>query len=187
LLLIGVSLCEDLELVVSFPKSPSSLKTKFICISYCIFGFGGFTGSFLWEVLTSPYFIFYLLLILGFYVVHWIGISLSFLKSPSLLKTKSGRKSYDRFHLPIFSVGANPAAPGYTPGGRFWASGAGLYTGRSGIRTGAAPKPVQNTFLAQVRRSPGCAPGGPAQSPARPTFDRFLAEFCPQWPYFDLL
>jgi hypothetical protein len=65
LLLICVSLCEVLELVVSFPTSPSSLKMDFICISYCIFGFGGFTGSFLWEVLTSPYLIFYLLLILG--------------------------------------------------------------------------------------------------------------------------
>jgi hypothetical protein len=142
LFLIGVSLCEVLEHVVSFQTSPSSLKTKFVYISYCIFGFGGFTGSFLWEVLTSPYLIFYLLLILGLYVVHCIGLSLSFLKSPSFLKTKSGRKSYDRFHLPIFLVGANPAAPGCTPGGRFWAGGTGLYTGRSGVRTGAAPKPV---------------------------------------------
>jgi hypothetical protein len=63
--LIVVSLCEVLELVVSFPTSPSSLKTEFICISYCVFGFGGFIGSFLREFLTSPYFIFYLLLILG--------------------------------------------------------------------------------------------------------------------------
>jgi hypothetical protein len=160
---------------------------KFVCISYCVFGFGGFTGSFLWEVLTSPYLIFYLLLILGLYVVHWIGLSLSFSKSPSLLKTESGRKSYDHFHLPIFSVGANPAEPGCTPGGQFRAGGSGLYTGRSGVRTGAAPKPVQNMIPVQVRRSPGCAPGGPAQSPARPTFDRFWAEFCPQRPYFDLL
>jgi hypothetical protein len=58
LLLIGVSLCEVLELVVSFLASPSSLKMKFVCISYCVFGFGRFTGSFLWEVLTSPYLIF---------------------------------------------------------------------------------------------------------------------------------
>jgi hypothetical protein len=86
LLLIGVSLCEVLELVVSFPISPSSSKTKFVCISYCVFGFGGFTGSFLWEVLTSLYFIFYLLLILGLYVVHWIGLSLSFSKSPKFAK-----------------------------------------------------------------------------------------------------
>jgi hypothetical protein len=102
LLLIGVSSCEVLELVVSFPTSLSSLKTDFACISYCIFGFGGFTGSFLWEVLTSPYLIFYLLPILGLYVVHWVGLSLSFSKSPSLLKSESGRKSYDRFCLPSF-------------------------------------------------------------------------------------
>jgi hypothetical protein len=187
LLLIGVSLCEVLELVVSFPTSPSLLKTKFVCISYCVFGFGGFIGSFLWEVLTSPYLFFYLLLILGLYVVHWIGLSLSFSKIPGLLKTESGHKSYDRFHLLIFPVGANPVAPDCTPGGQFWAGSAELYTGRSGVRTGVVPKSIQNVFLAQVRRSSGCAPGGPAQSPVRPTFDQFLPEFCLQRPYFDLL
>jgi hypothetical protein len=140
LLLIGVSPCEVLELVVSFPTSPSSLKTDFECISYYVFGFGGFTGSFLWEVLTSPYLIFYLFLILGFYVVHWIGLSLSFSKSPSLLKSEFGRKSYDRFHLPSFSVGAHPVAPGFSPGGRFRAGDAGLYAGRSSARTGATPE-----------------------------------------------
>jgi hypothetical protein len=116
LLLIGVYLYEVLELVVSFPRSPSSLKTEFICISYCVFGFGGFTGSFLWEVLTSSYLIFYHLLILGIYVVHWIDLSLSFLKSPSLLKSKSGRKSYHHFRLPSFSVGANPLLIGIFTG-----------------------------------------------------------------------
>jgi hypothetical protein len=94
----------------------------------------------LWEVLTSPYLIFYLLLILGLYVVHWIGLSLSFSKSPSLLKSESERKSYDRFHLPSFPVGANPVAPGFSPGGRFRAGGAGLYAGRSGAHTGAMPE-----------------------------------------------
>jgi hypothetical protein len=117
LLLIGVSLCEVLDLVVSFPTSPSSLKMKFVCLSYCVFGFGGFTDSFLWEVLTSPYLIFYLLLILRFYVVHWIGLSLSFSKSPSLLKSESGCKSYDRFHLPSFSDWCK-------------SGGTGIFTGR---------------------------------------------------------
>jgi hypothetical protein len=102
LLLIGVFLCEVLDLVVNFPTSPSSLKMDFICISYCIFGFGGFTGSFLWEVLTSPYSIFYLLLILGLYVVHWIDIFLSFSKSPSLLKSESGCENYRIFCEAIF-------------------------------------------------------------------------------------
>jgi hypothetical protein len=119
LLLIGVSLCEVLELVVSFPISPSSLKTEFICISYCVFGFRGFTVSFLREVLTSLYLIFFLLLILGLYVVHWIDLSLSFSKSTCLLKSESGRKSYHRFRLPNFSVGANPVLTG-------------LYTGAAG-------------------------------------------------------
>jgi hypothetical protein len=53
LLLIGVSLCEVLELVVSFPKSPSSLKMKFVCILYFVFEFGGFTNSFLRDIFTS--------------------------------------------------------------------------------------------------------------------------------------
>jgi hypothetical protein len=45
-------------------------------------------------------------------VVHWIGLSLSFSKSPSLLKMESGRKSYDRFHLLNFSVGTNSVRTG---------------------------------------------------------------------------
>jgi hypothetical protein len=135
LLLIGVSLCEVLELVVSFPTSPSSLKTKFVCISYCVFGFGGFIGSFLWEVLTSPYLNFYLLLILGLYVVHWIGLSLSFSKSPSLLKMECERKSYDRFHLSNFLVGANSVRTGFS-------------TGRpvSGRRHRAVCRPVRRSY-----------------------------------------
>jgi hypothetical protein len=104
LLLIGVSLCEVLGLVVSFPTSPSSLKMDFVCIFYCIFGFGGFTGYFLREVLTSPYLIFYLLLIIGLYVVLWIDLSLSFSKIPSLLKLEFRRRSYHRFCLPSFLV-----------------------------------------------------------------------------------
>jgi hypothetical protein len=59
-LLIGVSLCEVLELVVSFPTSPSSLKMKFVCMFYRVFKFGGFTGSFLRKVFTSPYLLFYI-------------------------------------------------------------------------------------------------------------------------------
>jgi hypothetical protein len=137
---------------------------------------------------------FYLLLILGPYVVHWIGLSLSFSKSPSLLKTESVRKSYDRFHLPIFPVGANPVAPGFSPRGRFWAGGARLYIGRSGAQPGGAgevgfyagsgPRPPPEH---QTGWGPVPVPGGPAQSPARPTFDRFLPKICPQRPYFNFL
>jgi hypothetical protein len=201
LLLIGVSLCEVLEIVVSLPTSPSSLKTKFVCISYCVLGFGGFTSSFLWEVLTSPYLIFYLLLILGLYVVHWIGLSLRFSKIPSLLKTESGHKSYDRFHLPNFSIGANAVRIGIFTGrlvsGRrhravhrvacFGSVALGCTLAGPALIPGLHRKPVQNMIPAQVWRSPGCAPGGPAQSPARLTFDRFLPKICPQWHYFDLL
>jgi hypothetical protein len=115
-LLIGLSLCEVLELVVSFPTSPSSLKTEFVCISYCVFGFGGFTNSFLREVLTSLYLIFFLLIILGSYGIHWIDLSLSFSKSLSLLKSESERKSYHRFRLPSFSIGVGPVLTGIFTG-----------------------------------------------------------------------
>jgi hypothetical protein len=101
-LLIGVFLCEVLDLVIIFPTSPSSLKTDFICISYRIFEFGGFTGSFLKEVFTSSYLVFYLLLLIRFYGLHWIDIFLSFLKSPSLLKSESGCESYRIFREAIF-------------------------------------------------------------------------------------
>jgi hypothetical protein len=56
--------------------------------------------------------IFFLLLILGICGVHWIDFSLSFSKSLSLLKSDSGRKSYDHFRLPSFSVGADAALTG---------------------------------------------------------------------------
>jgi hypothetical protein len=92
-------------LVASFPTSPSSLKTESVCIFYRIFEFGGFTGSFLKEVFTSSYLVFHLLLILGFYGLHWIDIFLSFSKSPSLLNSESGCKSY-RIFVRIFSAGS---------------------------------------------------------------------------------
>jgi hypothetical protein len=72
MLLIGVSPCEVLELVVTFPTSPSASKTEFVCIFYCVIKFGGFTGSFLMEVFTSPYLLFYRLLLLGFCGLHGI-------------------------------------------------------------------------------------------------------------------
>jgi hypothetical protein len=81
LLLLGVSPSEVLVLVASFPTSPSSSKTEFVCIFYRVFEFGGFTGSFLKEVFTSSYFVFYLLILLGFYGLHWIDIFLSFSKA----------------------------------------------------------------------------------------------------------
>jgi hypothetical protein len=44
------------------------------------------------------------------------------------------------FIFRVFSVVANPVAPGFPPGGRFRAGGAGLYAGRSDARTGATPE-----------------------------------------------
>jgi hypothetical protein len=45
LFLIGVSPFEVLVLVVSFPTSPISSKTEFVCTFYSIFKLKGFTGS----------------------------------------------------------------------------------------------------------------------------------------------
>jgi hypothetical protein len=115
-LLICVSLCEVLELVVIFPTSPSSLKMEFVCILYCVFEFGGFTNFFLRDVFTYLYLIFFLLLLLGLYGLHCIYLSLSFSKSPSLLKLESGRKSYHCFRLLSFSVGTNPVCTGIFTG-----------------------------------------------------------------------
>ena len=64
-LLLDVSLCEVLELVASSSTSPSSSKTEIICIFYCVFEFGGFTGSSSKEVHTSPSLVFYLFPYLG--------------------------------------------------------------------------------------------------------------------------
>jgi hypothetical protein len=97
LLVLGVSPCEVLLLVASFPTSPSTSKTESVCIFYRVFEFGGFTGSFLKEVFISSYLVFYLLLLLRFYGLHCIDIFLSFSKSPSLLKSESRRESYRIF------------------------------------------------------------------------------------------
>jgi hypothetical protein len=133
----------------------------------------------------------FLLLILGSYGVHWIDISLSFSKSPSLLNSEFGRKSYHHFCLLSFSVGTGPALTGIFTGrpaqGQCdWAVHRGGWR-RARRAPGLHWKPSLGGFSAQARRSPGCAPGGPAQSPARPTFDRNLPKFCPQRPYFNLL
>lgn len=50
----------------------------------------------------SPSLVFYLLLFLGFYSLYLIELVLSFSKSPSLLKSEFGRKSYHRFRKPRF-------------------------------------------------------------------------------------
>jgi hypothetical protein len=89
-------------LVASFPTSPSSSKIESVCIFYRIFEFGGFTGSFLKEVFTSSYLVFYLSVLLGFYGIHLIDIFLSFSKSLSLLKSESGCESYRIFREVIF-------------------------------------------------------------------------------------
>jgi hypothetical protein len=102
LLLLGVYPCEVIVLVASFSTSPSSSKTESVCIFYHVFEFGGFTGSFLKEVFTSSYLVFYLSLLLGFYGFYWIDIFLSFSKSPSLLKSESGCERYRIFREDIF-------------------------------------------------------------------------------------
>jgi hypothetical protein len=89
-------------LVASFSTSPSSSKKESVCIFYHVFVFGGFTSSFLKEVFTYSYLVFYLLLLLGFYGLHWIDIFLIFSKSPSLLKSESGCESYRIFCEAIF-------------------------------------------------------------------------------------
>ena len=39
------SLHNLVDLIVVIPTSPSSLKTKFVCIFYCVFYIDGFLGS----------------------------------------------------------------------------------------------------------------------------------------------
>ena len=50
----------------------------------------------------SPHLVFYLLLFLVFYSLYLIELVLNFSKSPSLLKSEFGRKSYHRFRKPRF-------------------------------------------------------------------------------------
>ena len=86
LLLLGISPCEVLELVPSFPTSPSSSKTEFVWIFYCVFEFGGFIGSLFRKVSHLSFFGILPFAFLGFYSLYLIELVLSFSKSPSLLK-----------------------------------------------------------------------------------------------------
>ena len=51
---------------------------------------------------TTTSLVFYLFIFLGFYSLYLIDLVLSILKSPSLLKSEFGRKSYHRFCKPRF-------------------------------------------------------------------------------------
>jgi hypothetical protein len=94
LLLLGVSPCEVLEPVASFPTGPSSSKMKFVCIFYCVFKLEGFTGSMYWKVSHFTTFGFYILKILVVSLHEVIDLVLSFSKSSSLLKSEFGCESY---------------------------------------------------------------------------------------------
>ena len=102
LLLLGVSLCEVLELVASFTTSPSSSKTEFICIFHCVFEFGGFIGSSLWKVSHSPFLVLSLLAFLGVSLHEDLELVVSFKISPISSKSESGCKRYRVFRLRYF-------------------------------------------------------------------------------------
>jgi hypothetical protein len=116
LLLIGVYQCEVLELVATFPTSPSSSKTKFVCIFYCVFELEGFTGYSYWKVHTYPHLLFYILKILGVYLHEVLDLVLSFSKIPSLLKSESGCESYHVFHEGSFLLVPSSVHPRLGPG-----------------------------------------------------------------------
>ena len=104
LLLLGVSLCEVLELVASSSISPTSSKTESIYIFCCVFEFEGFTDSSFGRSHPSPSLLLYLLLFLGFYSLYFIELVLSFSKSPSLLKSEFVCKRYCVFRMKGFAV-----------------------------------------------------------------------------------
>jgi hypothetical protein len=148
--------------------------------------------------------VFYVLLLLGLYGLPWIDLSLSFSKSPSLLKSESGRKKIHRFRVPRFSIGANPvctrifigrpvstwhdravhreadfnpASPAYTRGA----------PAQGPVDTSSIPKSfsarhssVDLVLTGLCARRSGAQPG---DIDFPPTFPEFL----PQQPYFDLL
>ena len=98
------SIAAPLELVASSSTSPSSSKTESVPYASSI----AFPSLKVLPILhlgrshPSPSLVFYLLLFLGFYSLYLIELVLSFSKSPSLLKSEFGRKSYHRFRKPRF-------------------------------------------------------------------------------------
>ena len=98
----------------------------------------------------SPHLVFYLLLFLGFYSLYLIELVLSFSKSPSLLKSEFGRKSYHRFRKP-----------------RFLSS---TVRRRRAVRWKfrLAELPAELVYCEAFRRPPNFSPDGPAAGPAAP-------------------
>jgi hypothetical protein len=94
LLLLGISPCEVLVLVSSFPTSPSSSKMEIVCFFYCVFELGGLRIICFGRFHTSPYFTFSPLKILNVSLYEVIYLVLIFSKSPSLLKSVSECESY---------------------------------------------------------------------------------------------
>ena len=102
----------------------------------------------------SPSLVFYLLLFLGFYSLYLIELVLSFSKSPSLLKSEFGRKSYHRFCKPCFlSVAVRRRR-------------AVRRNFRRDFRH--AELSAELVYRSVFRRPPNCSPGGPAAGPAAP-------------------
>jgi hypothetical protein len=104
LLLLGVSFYEVIELVASFPTSPSSSKTEYKCIFYCIFELRVLPVLHLGRFHSYPYLVFFLLTFLSFSLHKVVVLFLSFSKSPRLLKTEFGCKRYRIFHMSCFVV-----------------------------------------------------------------------------------
>jgi hypothetical protein len=154
-------------LVASFPTSLSTSKTESVCIFYRVFEFGGFTDSFLKEVFTSSYLVLYLLLLLGFYGLHWIYIFLSFSKSPSLLKSESGCESYRIFHEVIFCRFRTRFGPEIQP--EINRKPSGLISSKLGLNR-KFNREFNREFPVQPRIQPGIQPeiSGPTGNPVSP-------------------
>ena len=117
-MLLGVSLCEVLELVASFTTSPSSSKTESICIFYCVFELGGFTGVSFIDRSNIHLMVFTPWVDNDVSMHKVVGLVVLIPTSPRSSKSESGRKSYHGFCKTCFHVwpGASPGVTGRPTG-----------------------------------------------------------------------
>jgi hypothetical protein len=108
LLLLGISLCEVLELVSSFPTMPSLSKTESKCIFYCVFELRGFTASSLWKVSHLSTFGIFPLDISWCFSAKSFSTFYKLFKKPKFAKNGVRMQKISRFSSEWFSYFANP-------------------------------------------------------------------------------
>ena len=98
-------------LVVLFMTSPSSPKTVFVWISYCVFGLEVYRFVFYREVLPLPIWFYPPMLYYDVHLYIFVELVVTILTSPRSSKMESGCKRYARFRFDFSAVFSGAEVP----------------------------------------------------------------------------